>query len=200
PDDQLELLRISGFFHDVGKIGTGDDILAKSERLNDAEYDEIKKHPLKGAQILSAVYMFKQVVPIVLSHHERIDGQGYPQGLVGEQIPLLSRIITVVDAFDAMTSDRQYRSRMDMAIAKSQLIQGKGTQFDSAIVDAFVQLLDHYDDIVLEMDSKKIGLSDPYESMLGYNQSVAISSERGEAYVFRTATDGRLPESPDRVL
>ncbi len=166
PAEELELLRISGFFHDVGKIGTGDDILAKSDRLNDDEYEEIKKHPLKGAQILSAVYMFKQVVPIVQSHHERIDGLGYPQGLKGSQIPLLARIITVVDAFDAMTSDRQYRTRMELNRARNQLIQGKGTQFDSEIVDVFVGLLQHYESITADMNRLKIGISDPYASML----------------------------------
>jgi len=164
--DELELLRISGFFHDVGKIGTGDDILAKSDRLNDDEYEEIKKHPLKGAQILSAVYMFKQVVPIVQSHHERIDGLGYPQGLKGDQIPLLARIITVVDAFDAMTSDRQYRTRMELGHARDQLIMGKGTQFDSEIVDVFVGLLQNYDTIINDMSGLKIGINDPYSSML----------------------------------
>jgi len=124
--EDLELLRISGIFHDVGKISTADDILAKSDSLSIDEYEEIKKHPLKGAQILSAVSMFKQVAPIVQCHHERIDGKGYPVGLKGDQIPFLSRIIAVVDAFDAMTSDRQYRSRLDVDHARTQLIQGKG--------------------------------------------------------------------------
>ncbi len=168
PLDQVELLRISGFFHDVGKIGTGDDILAKTDRLNDDEYEEIKKHPLKGAQILSAVYMFKQVVPIVQSHHERIDGLGYPRGLKGEQIPLLARIITIVDAFDAMTSDRQYRSRLDLDHARSQLLLGRGTQFDAQITDVFVSLLDQYEAMQAEMNNNKIGETDPYASMLRY--------------------------------
>jgi HD-GYP domain-containing protein (c-di-GMP phosphodiesterase class II) len=162
PPDQIELLRISGFFHDVGKIGTGDDILAKTDRLNDAEYEEVKKHPLKGAQILSAVFMFKEVVPIVQYHHERIDGLGYPQGLKGEQIPFLARIISVVDAFDAMTSDRQYRSKMDVEHAKSQLVQGKGTQFDSKVVDVFLELLEQYDQILLDMAALNIGGHDPH--------------------------------------
>jgi len=166
PQDQIELLRISGFFHDVGKIGTGDDILAKTDRLNDAEYEEVKKHPLKGAQILSAVFMFKQVVPIVQYHHERIDGMGYPHGLRGEQIPFLARIISVVDAFDAMTSDRQYRSRMDVEHAKNQLVQGRGTQFDSQVVDVFLGLLERYEDILADMAVLNIGGHDPYNLTL----------------------------------
>jgi len=164
--DQIELLRISGFFHDVGKIGTGDDILAKNDRLNDAEYEEVKKHPLKGAQILSAVFMFKQVVPIVQYHHERIDGMGYPHGLRGEQIPFLARIISVVDAFDAMTSDRQYRSRMDVDHAKNQLIQGKGSQFDAQVVDVFLSILEQYDRIQEDMAALDIGGHDPYNLVL----------------------------------
>lgn len=160
--EDLELLRISGVFHDVGKIGTADDILSKSERLSDDEYEEVKKHPLKGAQILSAVSMFKSVVPIVQCHHERIDGKGYPQGLVGTQIPLMSRIISVVDAFDAMTSDRQYRSRMDFDGAKKQLILGKGTQFDGEIIDIFIHLLENYTEMLSEMNATHIG-TDSYE-------------------------------------
>ena len=158
----LELLRISGVFHDVGKIGTADDILSKSEKLDADEYEEIKKHPLKGAQILSAVSMFKNVVPIVQCHHERIDGYGYPQGLKGEKIPLLSRIISVVDAFDAMTSDRQYRTRLDLDRSKKQLLLGKGTQFDAQIVDTFISILDNYDEMLTEMDAVHIGIDSYY--------------------------------------
>ena len=153
----MELLRISGVFHDVGKIGTADDILSKSEKLNKDEYEEIKKHPLKGAQILSAISMFKSVVPIVQSHHERIDGKGYPMGLKGEQIPILARIISVVDAFDAMTSERQYRSRMELDKAKNQLELGRGTQFDASVVDVFLGVLENYGEMLTEMNAKHIG-------------------------------------------
>ncbi len=156
PDD-MELLRISGVFHDVGKIGTADDILSKAERLSSDEYDEIKKHPLKGAQILSAISMFRAVVPIVQCHHERIDGRGYPLGIKGDEIPFLSRIIAVVDAFDAMTSDRQYRGRMQLETACEQLVQGRGTQFDPACVDAFLVELADYDQMLAEMDARHIG-------------------------------------------
>ena len=156
-ESELELLRISGIFHDVGKISTADDILSKSAGLSEDEYAEIMKHPLKGAQILSAVSMFKDVVPIVQHHHERIDGKGYPFGVKGEDIPLLSRIISVVDAFDAMTSDRQYRSRMDLDHARTQLIIGRETQFDARIVDAFLGILENYDEILQEMERINIG-------------------------------------------
>lgn len=147
----LELLKIGGIFHDIGKIGTNDDILLKNSRLDDNEYAEIKKHPIKGANILSAMSMFKGAVPLVKYHHERYDGRGYPEGLAGEDIPLLARIISVADAFDAMTSDRIYRTKMDIDRAKEQLIQGKDTQFDGRIVDVFLKCLENYDIMQLEL-------------------------------------------------
>jgi HD-GYP domain-containing protein (c-di-GMP phosphodiesterase class II) len=134
--------------------------------LSDEEYEEVKKHPLKGAQILSAVSMFKSVVPIVQCHHERIDGKGYPQGLSGTQIPLMSRIISVVDAFDAMTSDRQYRTRMEFDRARKQLVLGKGTQFDNDIVDVFIHLLENYTEMLDEMNASHIG-TDSYQLIVG---------------------------------
>ncbi|HEX9062517.1 MAG TPA: HD domain-containing phosphohydrolase, partial [Clostridia bacterium] len=122
-----------------------DDILFKNQRLNKDEYEEIKKHPLKSAHILSAVSMFQNVVPVVKSHHERIDGNGYPDGLKGDKIPYLARILSVVDAFDAMTSNRIYRTRLSINQTIDQLILGKGTQFDEKVVDAFIKLLDDYE-------------------------------------------------------
>jgi len=144
PKNEIDLLRIGGIFHDIGKIGTNDDILLKNAKLDDAEYNEIKKHPLKGANILSAMSMFKEVVPLVEYHHERIDGRGYPHGLVGEDIPLLARIISVADAFDAMTSDRVYRTKMDLSQAIEQLERGKNAQFDEKIVEVFIKLLEEF--------------------------------------------------------
>lgn len=140
--EELEILRISGIFHDVGKIGTADDILLKTDKLDEKELMEIQKHPLKGARILSAVSMFKDVVPVVKCHHERIDGTGYPEGLAGDRIPLLARIISVADAFDAMMSDRLYRSKLNLEEARQQLINGAGTQFDERVVRHFIPLVD----------------------------------------------------------
>ncbi|MCX8132273.1 MAG: DUF3369 domain-containing protein [Clostridia bacterium] len=142
PEEELEKLRLGGVFHDVGKIGTADDILFKTESLDDREYDEVKKHTLKGAHILSAVSMFKEVIPLIKCHHERVDGKGYPDRLKGEEIPFLARILSVADAFDAMTSDRLYRSKLNLEEAKMQLVEASGTQFDSCIVNKFIKLLD----------------------------------------------------------
>ncbi|MFZ5975271.1 MAG: HD domain-containing phosphohydrolase [Bacillota bacterium] len=149
----LENLRIAGYFHDIGKIGTSDDILLKSESLDRNEYEEIKKHPLKGAHILSAVSMFQDVVPLVRQHHERIDGKGYPDGLKGKEIHYLARIISLADAFDAMTSDRHYRSQLSLEDAKQQLKQGAGTQFDAELVKLFLELLQTDEEMIKNVAS-----------------------------------------------
>lgn len=141
-EKDLETLRVAGLFHDVGKMGIADDILFKSEKLSPKEYDEIKKHPLKGARILSVISMFRDVVPIIKCHHERMDGKGYPDGLRGPEIPFLARIVSVADAFDAMMSDRHYRSRLDLNSTIKQLVDGSGTQFDATVVEKFISILD----------------------------------------------------------
>jgi putative nucleotidyltransferase with HDIG domain len=141
-EEQQELLRVGGIFHDIGKIGTADDILMKNDKLNIKEYSEIKKHPIKGSNILAAVSMFKDVIPLVMCHHERIDGKGYPHGIKGDEIPFLAKILSVADAFDSMTSDRLYRTKLDFAEAKQQLIENAGTQFDADVVNLFLKVVD----------------------------------------------------------
>lgn len=146
-DEHLEELRVAGLFHDIGKIGTADDILLKTESLDASEYDEIKRHPVKGAMILSAVSMFEGIVPSVRHHHERWDGSGYPDGLAGEDIELPARIIAVADALDAMTSDRQYRSHLTLEKAVEQLREGAGSQFDERVVGCLLELFDERPEI-----------------------------------------------------
>lgn len=138
----IERVRLAGLFHDIGKVGISDKILLKPDKLNEEEYADIKKHSDKGAKILSAITLFNDVVPIVRSHHEWIDGKGYPDGLKGEEIPEESKIIAVADSFDAMTSHRHYRSNLPLSRALDELRRGKGTQFDSGVVDAFLEMLD----------------------------------------------------------
>lgn len=156
----LETLRVGGLFHDVGKIGTADSILLKDETLSDREYEEVKKHSLKGAQILSAVSMFRDIVPLVKQHHERPDGKGYPEGLKGDEINFLARIISVSDAFDAMMSDRRYRIKRSLEEAKGQLTAGRGTQFDARVVDAFLVLLENYDAMRAEIEERGAGFAE----------------------------------------
>ncbi len=147
PPEELEKLRIAGVFHDIGKIGTADDILLKNQTLEVDEYEEVKRHPIKGAMILSAVSMFADIVPIVRHHHEHVDGNGYPDGLKGDQIDLLSRIISVADAFDAMMSDRHYRRHLSLEETRQQLIQGAGTQFDAEVVEVLLDALNHDEEL-----------------------------------------------------
>ena len=155
----LDLLSIGGVFHDIGKIGTADDILRKTNKLSNAEYDIIKQHPLKGAHILSALSMFQDVVPLVKYHHEWFDGTGYPEGLAGEDIPFLARILSVADAFDAMTSNRRYRSKLDIDHAKEQLINGSGTQFDAKIVKVFIEeIIDNAAEVIKDIEYTYLGL------------------------------------------
>jgi len=157
--DELDLLSTAGIFHDIGKIGTADDILKKSNELTASEYDVIKQHPLKGAHILSALSMFQNVVPLVRYHHEWIDGSGYPEGLKGDEIPFLARILTVADAFDAMTSNRRYRSKLDVEHAKEQLLNGAGIQFDAEVIDVFIRvIIDHADEVMKEIETTHINL------------------------------------------
>jgi len=151
PTEEIERLEAGGIFHDIGKIGTADDILLKTDKLTEWEYKEIKKHPIKGANILSAVSMFREIVPIVLYHHERIDGKGYPYGIKGDEIPFLAKIISVADAFDAMTSDRMYRAKLDLDAAKRQLVSNAGTQFDAQIVKKFMTILEDFNSLQKEI-------------------------------------------------
>nr|WP_148660365.1 HD-GYP domain-containing protein [Anoxybacillus amylolyticus] len=141
PEEQLQKLYKSAILHDIGKIGIPDAVLLKDGRLTDEEFAWIKKHPVLGENILQQVQPIEEVkdlLPGIRSHHERIDGKGYPDGLKGEQIPLFGRIIAVADAFDAMTSDRPYRKGMSVETAVSILLSGKGTQWDAEMVDHFV--------------------------------------------------------------
>lgn len=144
PAKNLQTLKLSGLFHDVGKIGTSDDLLTKDSRLSDDEFDEIKKHSLTGAHILSVISMFSDVVPVVKHHHERIDGKGYPYGLKGDHIPFLARIVSIADAYDAMICDRTYRSHLEYSDIKQEFVNGRGTQFDAQMTDVFLALIDKF--------------------------------------------------------
>ena len=140
-EKELHVLEIGGFFHDIGKIGIPDNILLKEAKLNYEEYEQIKKHPLIGANILIGVKMFEEIIPIVLHHHERFDGKGYPNGLFGENIPYLARIVSVADAYDAMTTKRSYRNALPIEVAIAELKKCSGMQFEPKIVDAFVDII-----------------------------------------------------------
>lgn len=131
-----------GILHDIGKIGIEDYILKKEGKLTDEEYERIKEHPVIGYQILKQSGVFEELLPAIRSHHERIDGKGYPDGLKGEEIPLIARILAVADAFDAMVSDRPYRKGMPVEEALSRIDSGSGTQFDVELARVFIQYIE----------------------------------------------------------
>jgi HD-GYP domain-containing protein (c-di-GMP phosphodiesterase class II) len=138
----LEELRFGGIFHDIGKIAVPDEILLKPGPLTDAEREVMKRHTMVGQQILAPVPNMKGVGRLVRSSHEHWDGGGYPDGLAGEDIPLGARVLSVVDAWHAMTSDRPYRKGMASDAARAELERHSGTQFDPAVAAAFLELLD----------------------------------------------------------
>jgi diguanylate cyclase (GGDEF)-like protein len=140
-EETMRTLRIAGLLHDLGKIAIPDAILRKPGGLTDEEFEIMKQHPVLGWLIVSAIPSLSETLPAIRHHHERWDGRGYPDQLVGEQIPLLGRLMAVPDAFSAMTTDRPYRKGMDVSEAVSRLRQGSGSQFDPAIVAAFIRAL-----------------------------------------------------------
>ena len=140
--EELDILNFAGHLHDIGKIGIRDDILLKPDRLTSKEFKKIKEHPAIGANILEHLGMWEKERQIIHCHHERFDGTGYPDGLKREQIPLLARILSVADVYDAMASDRAYRKRMEEELILKVIYEGAGTQFDPDVVAAFKHVYD----------------------------------------------------------
>ena len=136
-DDELNDIYLTGLLHDIGKIGVPDAVLSKPGPLTTEEMDQVKQHVTIGYKILSGLRSINHLLPGVLYHHERIDGAGYPEGLKGETIPMLARIIAVADGYDAMSSSRPYRAGMPLDRVEEILYQGAGTQWDSTVIKAF---------------------------------------------------------------
>jgi putative nucleotidyltransferase with HDIG domain len=141
PEDQQELVHLCGLVHDIGKIGLPAGLLEKPGPLTLEERRQMEQHSEIGERILRNVDDYSEIADVVRSHHERIDGMGYPDGIHGDDIPLLARIIGVADAYDAMTSDRPYREALPSRVARMRLAQAVGTQFDTAVVAAFEAIL-----------------------------------------------------------
>jgi HD-GYP domain-containing protein (c-di-GMP phosphodiesterase class II) len=147
--EEVERVRIAGIVHDVGKIGVPESVLCKPGRLTDEEFEKIKEHPEIGYRILEGIPGLPDILPGVLHHHERYDGRGYPHGLAGDEIPLLARIIGVADTFDAMSSNRAYRSKMSREVVLAEIAKCSGTQFDPRVAQAFLSVdLSEYDRMV----------------------------------------------------
>ncbi len=144
-EEEVEALRAGALLHDIGKIAVPDYILNKPGKLTAAEFDKMKLHTIAGAQILGRVEFPYPVVPVVRSHHERWDGKGYPDGLKGQEIPLTARILSVVDCFDAVREDRQYRKGLTREEAINLIMQGSGAQYDPHVVGTFVTHLPEFE-------------------------------------------------------
>ena len=138
-EDQIELLRMGAALHDIGKLAIPERILCKAGPLDEDELVEIRKHPEEGARMVALVGTLRQAVPAVLFHHERWDGLGYPMGVEGDAIPAEARVLALVDAFDAMTTDRSYRRALDQTAAIEELERCAGSQFDPEVVRVFVE-------------------------------------------------------------
>lgn len=136
---EVKWLKISAVLHDIGKIGIDDQILRKPDRLNPEEFNQIKQHADMGAEIIDHIKQLRNIIPGVKYHHEQIDGKGYPEGLRGEKIPIIAKIVSVGDTFDAMTTDRPYRKALSKEMAIKELRRCSGTQFDQEVVEAFVK-------------------------------------------------------------
>jgi HD-GYP domain-containing protein (c-di-GMP phosphodiesterase class II) len=147
---EMRVLGIGAPIHDIGKIGVDDAILRKRDKLTAAEFNHLKTHTLKGAAILETIPDLREAVPIVRNHHERWDGAGYPDKLSGPRIPRLARIVAVVDAFDAMTSDRPYRNSLTPTEAFDKIERASGTQLDPECAGAFLNLRPQIEKIIVE--------------------------------------------------
>jgi HD-GYP domain-containing protein (c-di-GMP phosphodiesterase class II) len=158
-EDQIHMVYLAGLLHDIGKIGVEEVVLRKAGKLTEQEFSRIKQHPSIGAGILHEIKQMRDIVTGVLCHHERVDGKGYPGGLVGEQIPLFGKIVGLADSFDAMTSKRTYRDAMSVEQALAEIEKGLDTQFDRKIGRVFLD-----SDVSLLWEIIQNGFSEIYGS------------------------------------
>ena len=142
-ESDAERIRIAGILHDIGKIGMPESLLLNKSGLDDKEYELVKQHVVEGKHILMPLDFLSDIIPAVYHHHERFDGKGYPEGLVGEEIPLWARIVQVADTCDAMTISRPYRAALSKEQVINELTRCAGTQFDPDVTHAMIDILQH---------------------------------------------------------
>ena len=168
-DEQLHRIYLAGLLHDIGKIGIDENLLRKNGKLTDEEYSRIKMHPAIGAGILQEIKQMRDIVPGVLCHHERMDGRGYPDGLSGDQFPIIGKIVGLADSFDAMTSKRTYRDAMSVEKALVEIEKGLGKQFDEQIGRVFLD-----SDVYQLWEIIKDGFGEIYQGS-AYNEYGAVA-------------------------
>lgn len=142
PEKDIQTVKVAGLLHDIGKIGIPERILKKNGKLTDEEYTMMKTHVEKSVEMIRFLPNMDYVIPAVVSHHERYDGKGYPNGIKGKDIPILGRILAVCDSFDAMISRRAYKEALSVDYAVGELERGKGTQFDPEAAQAFIEMVE----------------------------------------------------------
>jgi putative nucleotidyltransferase with HDIG domain len=177
PDSEQELVHTAGLLHDVGKFAFPDTILLASSRLTDEQRDVVKRHPVDGARIVRRIDGYAPVADIIHSHHERWDGNGYPRGLKGEEIPKAARLISVADTYDVMTARDSYRKPVSSAEAIAELRRVAGSQLDPEVVEVFAALLDSGD------LSFRHGDDADFEAELGFGQLVRRYAHRRRGLV-----------------
>jgi putative nucleotidyltransferase with HDIG domain len=193
--EQRTALEMAAYLHDIGKIGIREEILLKPGRLSDDEMAQMRHHPLIGANILKPVAFPWAIAPIVRHHHEHWDGRGYPAGLRGEEIPLLARILTAADAYEAMTSDRPYRRGRSADEAVAELKRCSGTQFDPRVVDAFISVLK-----AEESDRKALAAQIPEEVQADEARAIFVAVCDGMISSFRRLGGPRLSANLESEL
>ena len=139
-ESELQDVEMAALLHDIGKVGVPDSILRKPAKLTDDEYAVVKKHPEYGWGVVRKLPQFQRASLLILHHHEGFDGKGYPSGLAGSEIPMGSRIVSVIDTFDAMVSSRPYRKGLPTEEARRRLVAASGTQFDPCVVNCFLSI------------------------------------------------------------
>lgn len=151
---ELEIVHVAAHLHDIGKIGVPDGVLLKDSSLNEAEWEQVRRHPVIGFQILQKSRYLREVADLILYHHERFDGNGYPRGLAGKDIPFGSRIIAIADAVEAMLSNRPYRKALSLDCCCREIQGGMGSQFDPEVAQVTMKYLTRLQDKCGKKDAK----------------------------------------------
>jgi putative nucleotidyltransferase with HDIG domain len=152
-ENKLQNLQLAGLLHDIGKIGTPEYILNKPGKLTDAEFDRIKEHPERGANIIGNLKKLGEIIEWVRAHHERYDGNGYPDKKSGKEIPLGAAILAVADTYDAMTSDRSYRKGLPHEVAVNEIKRCSGSQFNPVVAEAFLKIEKEFEKLAVTKSS-----------------------------------------------